>query len=145
MENRYFLKPGYIFFSSEGHTIETILGSCVSVSLWDKKKKMGIMTHYIYAYYREEERRPVTGIIALPFAFDIMKNKGSNIHDLIAYVAGGGENPQLSDKVSKENIEYALKFLKDVNIPISKIDVGQQNSRKAIFNSYTGEFKVIHI
>ena len=39
MNKKYYLKPGYIFFSSEGHILETVLGSCVSVCLFDNKKK----------------------------------------------------------------------------------------------------------
>lgn len=145
MEKRYFLKPGYIFFSSEGHVIETILGSCISVTLWDKKNKMGVMIHYIYAYHREEERKPSTGKIALPFALEIMLGKGSNVKNLIACVAGGGKNPKLSDKVSIENIDYAMKFLNEKGIKIDVIDVGLNETRKAIFNSSSGEFQVKHI
>lgn len=145
MNNKYYLKPGYVFFSSQGYIIETILGSCISVSLWDKKNKMGVMTHYIYASYREEERKAYTGKIALPFAYNIMIKKGSIVEDLIAYVAGGGENPKLSDKVSKDNVSYALEFLKEKNIKVEVIDVGKEDSRKAIFNSETGEFIVRHL
>ncbi len=39
---------------------------------------MGVMTHYIYASYREEERKAYTGKIALPFALNIMTRKGSS-------------------------------------------------------------------
>lgn len=142
MEKKYYLKPGYIYFSSEGHIIETVLGSCISVSLWDRKNKMGVMIHYIYAYHREEERRPVTGSVALPFALEIMQGKGSEIRNLIAYVAGGGNNPKLSDKVGKENIEYAMNFLNSKKIKVKTVDVGLEETRKAIFNSSTGEFEV---
>ena len=145
MNSKYYLKPGYIFFSSEGHIIETVLGSCVSVSLWDKRNKMGVMTHYIYASYREEERKAYTGKIALPFAYDLMIKKGSLEKDLVAFVAGGGENPKLSDKVSKDNVQYALEFLKDKKIKVEIIDVGNADTRKAIFNSETGEFIVKHL
>lgn len=145
MNNKYYLKPGYVFFSSQGHIIETILGSCISVSLWDKKNKMGVMTHFIYANYREEERKAYTGTIALPFALNIMLGKGSLVKDLVAFVAGGGENPKLSDKVSKDNVQYALEFLRKENIKIEIIDVGNEQSRKAIFNSETGEFEVRHL
>lgn len=145
MEKKYYLKPGYIFFSAEGHIIETVLGSCISVSLWDKRNHMGVMTHYIYAYHREEERRPVTGKIALPFALEMMLGEGSQLNDLVAYIAGGGENPKLSDKVSKENVEFALKFLKEQGIKIEIVDVGLHDTRKAIFHSDTGKFVVRHI
>lgn len=145
MAKKYFLKPGFIFFSSEGYIIETILGSCISVCLYDSKNKMGIMTHYIYANYKEEEKRGVTGKIALPFALKTMIEQGSKVESIVAHVIGGGSNPRLTDKVGKENIAYALEFLEKNNIKILSVDVGLEKSRKAIFNTDTGILKVISI
>ena len=142
IDKKYFLKPGYIFFSSEGHLLETVLGSCISVCLWDKKNKMGIMTHYIYAFYRENEKKGVTGKIALPFALNFMIEKGSIIKDISASVIGGGKNPKLNDKVGNENIKYAMDFLNENHINIDLLDVGEEKSRKVIFDTYTGKVLV---
>ena len=142
MNRKYYLKPGYIYFSSEGHIVETVLGSCVSVCLFDNKKKLGIMTHYIYAFHREDERKGITGSVALPFALNLMMEKGAQKKDIEAHVIGGGKNPKLSDKIGKENSEYALEFLKKNKIIIKTIDVGMEKSRKVFFNTKTGEVKV---
>ena len=142
MNRKYYLKPGYIYFSSEGHIVETVLGSCVSVCLFDNKKKLGIMTHYIYAFHREDERKGITGSVALPFALNLMMEKGAQKKDIEAHVIGGGKNPKLSDKIGKENSEYALEFLKKNKIIIKTIDVGMEKSRKVFFNTETGEVKV---
>lgn len=142
MNKKYYLKPGYIFFSSEGHILETVLGSCVSVCLFDNKKKIGIMTHYIYAFHRENEMKGFTGSVALPFALKLIMDKGAQKKDIEAHVIGGGKNPKLSDKIGKENSEYALEFLKKNNIKIRTIDVGMEKSRKVIFNTDSGEIKI---
>ena len=142
MNRKYYLKPGYIYFSSEGHIVETVLGSCVSVCLFDNKKKLGIMTHYIYAFHREDERKGITGSVALPFALNLMMEKGAQKKDIEAHVIGGGKNPKLSDKIGKENSEYALEFLRKNKIIIKTIDVGMEKSRKVFFNTETGEVKV---
>lgn len=142
MVKKYYLKPGYIYFSSEGHILETVLGSCVSVCLFDNKKKLGIMTHYIYAFHRENEKKGFTGSVALPFALNLMMEKGALKKDIEAHVIGGGKNPKLSDKIGKENSEYALEFLKKNNITIKTIDVGMEKSRKVIFNTDSGEVKI---
>lgn len=143
MNKKYYLKPGYVFFSSEGHIIETVLGSCVSVCLFDKRKKIGVMTHYIYAFHRENERKGFTGSVALPFALNLMKENGSQKNDIEAHIIGGGKNPKLSDKIGKENSEYALEFLRKNNLSIKTIDVGMELSRKVIFDTNNGEIKVI--
>lgn len=143
MSKKYYLKPGYIFFSSEGHLMETVLGSCISVCFYDKQEKLGVMTHYIYATHRENEGKGITGSIALPFALDLLIKQGSQKYNIEAHVIGGGKNPKLSDKVGKENIEYAVKFLKENNIKIKTIDVGMEKSRKVLFDTNSGEVKII--
>lgn len=142
MAKKYFLKPGYIYFSSEKHLVETVLGSCVSVCLFDKKNRRGVMTHYIYAYHRENERKGFTGNVALPFALQLMLKKGSLINNLVAHVVGGGKNPDLSDKVGKENAEFAQNFLTENGIKILTLDVGMEKSRKVIFNTDSGEISI---
>ena len=39
------LKPGDLFFDPKPHRLSTLLGSCVSVCLWDEERRMGGMTH----------------------------------------------------------------------------------------------------
>ena len=46
-ERRHFLYPGQIFVSREAITISTILGSCAAVCLWDSRRKIGGMNHYL--------------------------------------------------------------------------------------------------
>lgn len=145
MEKKYYLKPGYIYYSNEGHIIETILGSCVSVCLWDKKNKVGIMTHYIYASHKETEQTGVTGTVALPFALKIMLENGSQKSNLEAHVIGGGKNSNLTGQVGIENAEYAKQFLNKHNLKIVTFDTGGEISRKVIFDTKSGELKITRI
>ena len=80
--------------------------------------------------------------MALPFALNLMMEKGAQKKDIEAHVIGGGKNPKLSDKIGKENSEYALEFLRKNKIIIKTIDVGMEKSRKVFFNTETGEVKV---
>ncbi|MCX6131219.1 MAG: chemotaxis protein CheD, partial [Proteobacteria bacterium] len=43
----YFVYPGQLAFSIATAKIKTILGSCVSVVLWDKDSKIGGLCHYL--------------------------------------------------------------------------------------------------
>ncbi len=38
---QYLLKPGYVFLSQEPTLIYTVLGSAVTVCLWDRKNRYG--------------------------------------------------------------------------------------------------------
>jgi len=42
----YFIKPGYIFVSAKPAIISAVLGSCVSVCIYDNKLKTGGMNHF---------------------------------------------------------------------------------------------------
>ena len=44
---KQFLLPGQLHVAIEPTTISTILGSCVAICLWDMKKRIGGMNHYL--------------------------------------------------------------------------------------------------
>lgn len=44
-----FLKPGEYFVGDASHCIRTVLGSCVSVTLWDPARRVGAMSHFLLA------------------------------------------------------------------------------------------------
>ena len=46
VSSNYFLKPGYIVIANKPTVISTVLGSCVSVCLYDRKRSAGGMNHF---------------------------------------------------------------------------------------------------
>jgi chemotaxis protein CheD len=44
-----FLKPGEWFVGDASHRIRTVLGSCVSVTLWSPSLRVGAMSHFLLA------------------------------------------------------------------------------------------------
>ena len=42
-----FLQPGQYFVGNANHTIRTLLGSCVSMTLWHPTRKIGAMSHFL--------------------------------------------------------------------------------------------------
>lgn len=42
-----FLQPGELFVADAGHQIRTILGSCVSITLWHPVLRIGGMSHFL--------------------------------------------------------------------------------------------------
>ncbi|TYQ16672.1 UNVERIFIED_CONTAM: chemotaxis protein CheD [Acetivibrio alkalicellulosi] len=138
----YFLQPGYIFVSREEHKINTVLGSCVSVCLWDKGENFGGMNHYIYAIDKNSERTARFGNISIPYMISIMKNMGAKMSNITAHIVGGGYNPLLSPEVGEGNTKIAEEILNKNKIKIATWDVGGQTGRKVVFNNKTGEIIV---
>jgi chemotaxis protein CheD len=44
-----FLQPGEYFVGDASHRVCTLLGSCVSVTLWNPERRIGAMSHFVLA------------------------------------------------------------------------------------------------
>ena len=141
LEN-YYLKPGYIYAAHEAILINTVLGSCISVCIWDKKNKFGGMNHYVYPKTSPGKATGRYGTAAIPHLIRLMEDLGSDKNDLIAHVVGGSEHELLQSHIGKQNINIAEKLLAKEKIEIATKDVGGQGGRKVIFNTATGEILV---
>ncbi|GAB3541797.1 chemoreceptor glutamine deamidase CheD [Noviherbaspirillum agri] len=42
-----YLQPGEYFVGHAGHSIRTLLGSCVSITLWHPARRIGAMSHFL--------------------------------------------------------------------------------------------------
>ena len=45
-----FLQPGEYFVGDSGHRIRTVLGSCVSITLWHPARRIGAMSHFLLSH-----------------------------------------------------------------------------------------------
>jgi chemotaxis protein CheD len=144
-QKTYFLHPGFIFVSEEPYLIHTVLGSCISVCLWDSVHKFGGMCHFIYSPALNNERNCRYGDIAIPHLFYLMYEMGSKNSFLKAHIIGGGENPNFPSPIGNQNAELAEKLVKENRVEILTQDVSGQFGRKVIFNSGSGEILVYKI
>ena len=51
-----FLQPGEYFVADAGYQIRTMLGSCVSITLWHPKSRIGAMSHFLLPSRQMHER-----------------------------------------------------------------------------------------
>lgn len=147
IENKqnYYLHPGFIFVSRDSYLIHTVLGSCVSVCLWDSSNKFGGMNHYVYSYNKHQQRTGKYGEVAIPHLINLMLKMGSKIDSLKAHIVGGGKNTELDSFVGTENAALAEKLLNKRGIEILTKDVHGEFGRKVIFNTLTGEILIYKI
>ncbi len=139
---QHYLFPGNLFANSAPHLITTVLGSCVSVCLWDKDRQMGGMNHYMLPLWNGEGlASPKYGNIAIPKLIEHLLELGSRKTSLRAKVFGGGEVLRVTKgilNVGERNIVLAKELLKESGIPIVSSDLGGPTGRKIIFNTKTG-------
>ncbi|MEW5722126.1 MAG: chemotaxis protein CheD, partial [Thermodesulfobacteriota bacterium] len=138
---RYLLQPGYIFTSSEPSLVTTVVGTCVAVCLYDRRRKMGGMNHFLYPKAgRREKTTPQFGNVAIPALIRMMVSQGCREEDMEAQLFGGGSG-YLNDPhgVGRQNVKMARKILKKRGIPIVSEDVGGTKGRRLIYHTWTNE------
>jgi len=138
----YFLYPSTLYVSKEPCLINTVLGSCVAICLWDTVLKIGGMNHYMMPLWNGDGlASPKYGNIAIPKLIENMLSYGSSRYNLRAKIFGGGEilqssNPQFM--IGERNINIAYELIADENIPVISHSIGGKLGRKIQFNTSTG-------
>jgi chemotaxis protein CheD len=141
----HFLYPSTLFASREPYIVNTILGSCISVCLYDTNLKFGGINHYMLPYWNGQGlASPKFGNIAIHKLLEKMQSLGSSQKNLIAKVFGGGNVIETSNSqfmIGDRNIVVAKDMLKELQIQIIGQSVGGSLGRKIQFNTATGEVK----
>jgi chemotaxis protein CheD len=143
---KYYLKPGYLFVNKERSIISTVLGSCVSICLYDKLKKYGGMNHYIFPIRKKNDPMSTKfGNIAIMQLLKCFMDHSSQKEDLVAHIIGGAhlEENSNSNEIAQHNIVIARKILKKQGIKIISEHTGGLSGRKVIFISEFNEV-IIH-
>ena len=116
----HFLYPSLIFVSRKPHFINTILGSCVAVCMWDPILKFGGMSHYMLPLWNGDGlASPKYGNIAIEKLLEKMILHGSNKYNIVAKVFGGGEVIDTQTQyfhIGERNIQLAWDTLEEYNL-----------------------------
>ncbi len=138
----HFLYPSTLFASKTPYLVNTILGSCVAVCMYDPVLKIGGINHYMLPLWNGEGlASPKYGNIAIEKLLEKMIANGSKKSNIIAKIFGGGEviDTNISQfHIGERNILIAQQVLKELNIRISGQSLGGKNGRKIQFNTGTG-------
>ncbi|MES2733049.1 MAG: chemotaxis protein CheD [Bacteroidota bacterium] len=145
-QKKHFLMTGQMLITTVPTEIITVLGSCISVCLWDNRLKMAGMNHYLLpGHDREEAGNANRGHSSIRMLIRSMLNRQSSIEHLEAKIFGGSNSLYLHNdqfEVGKRNIEVALQVLKEYNIRLVANQTGGCYGRKIIFNTSTGKVRM---
>jgi chemotaxis protein CheD len=137
----YFLEPGFILITQQPTCISTVLGTCVSVCLYDRRRQCGGMNHFRFPLTEDRTRSTALyGNVATLSLVRMMLEQGSREKHLEAQIFGGAYNPDVSTTdIGRENVRMAQKALHKYQIRIVSEDVGGMMGRKVVFNTGTAE------
>ena len=142
LPNNHYLLAGNIQVPACAQVITTVLGSCVSVCLWDSVLRIGGMNHYMLPFWNGEGlASPKYGNIAVAKLLERLEDLGSQKRNIRAKIFGGGvvlnvTNPFMN--IGERNIQLAEDMLRQENIPIVSADTGGKTGRKVIFHTDSG-------
>lgn len=145
----HYLFPSTIYVSRKPIFIQTILGSCVAVCLFDMRNKIGGMNHYMVPLWNGVGlASPKFGNIAIELLIENMISHGSKKKDLIAKVFGGANQYNHQNdiiNVGERNIQIMRTMLEEQRIHIVSESVGGTTGRKIMFETNTGQVMMKYI
>jgi chemotaxis protein CheD len=143
IDNLYFLHPSTMYVSNDPKWIITILGSCVAVCMYDQKRGIGGINHFMLPYWNGDGlESPKYGNVAIGQLFAKLLDFGAKKEDIVCKIFGGGEvlgENIIIYNVGQRNIELANQLIVDMNIKIVSSSTGGKMGRKIYFNTSTGE------
>ncbi len=137
------LNPGGWAIEAE-RPLATLLGSCVSVCLFDPKLKIGGMNHFLLPRGSSSGNADQDVILNGDYSMEVLVNgllnKGAQKSRLVAKSFGGGTIvSSIRMAIGERNAEFAQDWLEREGIPLVASDFSGPWSRKIIFLPRTGD------
>jgi len=146
---KYMLYPADIFADKAPSIVNTVLGSCVSVCLYDPVLEMGTINHYILPNWNGvDEATMKYGNLSIVRILEELLISGSKFEHVVARVYGGAEvlrGMPTNFHIGSRNVQIAFAILNEFQIPVLSSDVGGTKGRKISFNTSTGEVEMDYI
>ena len=154
-----FLQPGEFYFGDESTRIRTLLGSCISITLWHPKQRIGGMCHYMLP--SRGERRPAApdgryaDEVMTLFLREICLAKTRPEEYEVKMFGGGNMFPRNATKgrdqvptanpvrsghksISLSNVQAGRVLIEQHGFRIKAEDAGGNGQRHVIFDIWSG-------
>ncbi|MBA7705763.1 Chemoreceptor glutamine deamidase CheD [subsurface metagenome] len=139
---RIFLLPGEYHVSKEPVVIETLVGSCVSVCLYNTKTGRAAMNHFLQDKPARETDCDIGqyGSTATEYIIKALMKFDSDRSHYRAQVFGGAVVIKTNSdecNIGQKNIDIARKMLADYRIRIIREEIGGTRGRRVRFDTAT--------
>lgn len=143
VETELFIHPGDWYFGAQHRRVRTLLGSCVALTVWHPRLRVGGMCHYLLPkpplVLDKGTLDPRYGIHALQLLRLAMQQ---NAH-LSEYQMGcfGGSDMfagRIQGRVGEMNIALAMQWLAEHRLALKQQDTGGFVSRGLVLDMSTG-------
>ncbi|ALM87103.1 chemotaxis protein CheD [Bordetella sp. N] len=148
-----FLQPGDYFVGDAAYRVRTLLGSCVSITLWHPRRRQGAMSHFLLASRPKNGGAPLDGRYGeevVELMLQALEQKGVRVQECEAKIFGGGNmfpgrtHPNVVE-IGRRNGEAARALLRQRGISVRSEHLFGSGHRQVIFNIATGDVWVKQI
>lgn len=146
--------PGELYFGTAYAHIRTLLGSCVALTAWHPKLKVGGLCHYLLTEPKQKNASTQGKISARDYRYAqnallemrLAMLRVSNPKEFQIGLFGGGDMFAYSGPTSigSDNIAYAREWLIQEDLKPYRVDVGGAISRSLTMVMTSGEIQVKH-
>jgi len=134
--------PGEFYVTMHDELISTVLGSCISACVRDKKLGLGGMNHFMLPASGGEELMGAAnryGNFAMENLINEILKNGGRRSNLEVKIFGGGKILATMTDIGLRNIQFAQEYVKTENLTVISEDVGDVFPRKVIYFPATGK------
>jgi len=143
----YTLNPGQVHLAKGTGYIRTVVGSAVSICIWDEDLQYACMCHFVFPCPAQGDTP--SGLYAtesIPAMLRALSSAGSKRRSLSAHILGGASpSTYSSDPTADANVDTAREILYQNRIPVICEDVGGNVGRKIVFNAENGNVAVVKV
>lgn len=148
----FYLKPGEFVISDEPALVTTVLGSCVSVTMFSPRLKIGAICHGLLPLCKDDgpcDNACGNGFKYVDCSVRLMlaefRKKGVSSAELETKLFGGSdmfvpaELRPGSITVGRQNVDAAFRICELEGVQVMNSDTGGVYTRKIIFHTHTGD------
>ena len=138
--------PGEYYVTSNQEVVTTVLGSCISVCVYDPVNLIGGMNHFMLPSGNNDNdimsQSFRYGDVAMEKLVNVILRHGGNKAELIFKAFGGGQIIKNMTSIGQRNISFLHKFMTMEGYKLSASDLGGPHPRKVVFNPLDGKVKL---
>ena len=135
------IRMGEMCVGGAGDSLRTLLGSCVGLALYDRRRKIGGLAHIVLPDSRGKVDRPGKFVdTAIPALIEQMEQHAGQRLTLTAKIAGGASmfSTKVAANIGLQNIESCEQLLHDLRIPILAKHCGGEQGRRMTLDTGNG-------
>jgi|GEM_PF-184985 len=147
----FYLKPAEIHMTDRPSIVKTVLGSCVSVTLFNRRLKVGAICHGMLPHCKQKPECKDGGCAecfkyvecSIRHMLDRFRSSGIADREIEVKLFGGADmfatETGERETIGAQNTKTALRIIEKERLVLSKSDTGGSQGRRLFFFTHTGE------